>query len=282
MDSLSARTASQADDAASSEFDQQLRRLVLQRLKGADRSAELLTRADVFDCGISASSHCSGGRTRGQCHHHAACPLRRDARYLRAVRHDVVGEFHDTHVGAQVGALLRFDRQARPRCDPRTIVRRHPAVRAGNRICCAATIPNTDPDDPLSRQRVPFGDRLDVAVLGQYDDRRRARGQIGQQRLGRRIGEIRHCARRHRAQQRTRQQRRGGRLDHAGHVGQGAVLATDMARQVHGVKAAIDEFRPPGGYFAGRDRSNSHESCRWAHAGQRNGSRRRRAAPARR
>ncbi len=79
---------------------------MLQRLERADRFAELLTRADVFGRGVSAVAHRSGGCARGQGHHDAAGPLGGNAGYLRAVRHDMVREFDDTHIGAQVGSKL--------------------------------------------------------------------------------------------------------------------------------------------------------------------------------
>ena len=185
----------------------------------------------------------------------------------------MVGEVQHTHVGAQVGALLRFDRQARTRCghEPSFAA----VVGAGRAAECVALrrFPTPSPTNPSSRQVSPSAHRAKIAMLGQDDGRRRAcRPDRSAAAWPTQSAKFATALAVTVLSTGPGNSVSGGRLDHAGHVGQGAVLAADVAWQVHRMESRFRRI-PATRRAIRRPRSNRMRrgSCRPARAGQRSG-----------
>ena len=258
MDSSAARTASQAAAAASSELTSSTAALCCSAWK-APTGLPNCSRVRMYSVAVSAQR-----RTVPAAAHAARATTMqrarsvRDAGQRRACRHGVVGEVEHADVGAQVGALLLLDSEAtapESRASSANHSSAPSSVRAANRIRCAAQDSQLRlrraVEPPAGLRRVPPG-QSECSGSTTTAVAPAARSAIND--AAGRIGETRHGTCGHRAQQRAGQQRRRGGLDHAGHIGEGAALPADLLGQVHGVKAAGDEFLPPGRQFASRDR----------------------------
>ena len=154
MDSLSARTASQADDAASSEFTSSVAALCCSAWK-EPTGLPNCSRVRMYSIAASAQR-----RTVPAAAHAARATTMQRA---RSVEMPDISALSGTTWSARCSTPTSVHRSV-PCCGSIVtpglgVTTNHrwlpSSVRAGSRMCCAAQTPNTEPDDPLSRQEFP-------------------------------------------------------------------------------------------------------------------------------
>ncbi len=88
---------------------QQHRRLVLQRLEGTDRLAELFPRTEMLGDGLHAPLGDARGDRGGERDGHGGDSVRIQSGQGRRERHRVIAQSQDAQIGGEVGATTRFD-----------------------------------------------------------------------------------------------------------------------------------------------------------------------------